>query len=71
MSLPPIPTYTATGTAVGYMGGTGPFGLPLYRRPGGVVERVWTIRQLPAPAGEVVLTEDSPRPALAGVVTGP
>jgi hypothetical protein len=70
MSLPTAPNYTAVGIAVGYMGGTGPFGLPLWRRPGGVVERVWTIGQAPAPAEGAVLTEDSPRPTLAGVVRG-
>jgi hypothetical protein len=71
MSLPAAPTYTAIGTPVGYMGGTGPFGLPLWRRPGGVIERVWTIAELPASAEGAVLTEGSPRPALGGVIAGP
>lgn len=58
----------SVGTPIGYLGGMGPLGLPLVRRPAGVIERVWTIEQ--APDEGAVLTEDSPRPRLAGVATG-
>jgi hypothetical protein len=69
MSIPAIPAYRSIGTPIGYLGGIGPFGLPLMRRPAGVIERVWVVG--PIPVTEALLTEDSPRPKLAGVVTGP